>query len=79
MATTDEQGNKLPQPRIKKTVKSANERAQTKHLSTRCCGCGFRARGPEHSNGAHHRQWWNSLSKVQQEQKKSLAPLGDTQ
>jgi hypothetical protein len=61
MAITDEQGNKIPQPRIKKRDKSKAERATVaskakQGKSKRCPDCGYRVRTTGHSAGTHHIQ-----------------------
>ena len=74
---TDEHGNKLPQPRVHKRDKSAAKRRRTIEKSNCCCGCGYRIRSAGHSDGLHHRRWWDKLSKEEKVENKSLAPLGE--
>lgn len=74
MAITDTEGNKLPQPKIKKTIKSANERARIAGADNHCA-CGFHKRGVGHNNGSQHRQWWNQLDKPSQEKHVALEPI----
>ena len=62
MAITDDKGNKLPQMRIKKTVKSSRERMKAAELakenrgklSNRCPYCGYAIRSSGHFQGKHH-------------------------
>lgn len=61
MAITDEQGNKIPQPKIKRRDKSKTERATAANKakqgqSKRCPDCGYRVRTAEHSAGTQHIQ-----------------------
>ena len=60
MANTDEHGNKLPQPRIRKRDASRMKRErrimQGKKINPAFCDkCGFRVRSVNHMDGAHHR------------------------
>lgn len=63
MANTDKEGNKLPQPRMKKREKSIRERqiiiAEMGNPSApehprHCSVCGFRDRSPGHKTGNQH-------------------------
>ena len=58
---TDDRGNKLPQPRIKKTVQSRNvrlRRATVEHERNPafCKECGYRVRSKNHVGGEHHQK-----------------------
>jgi len=56
MATTDEHGNKLPQPRILKKDFSQmlRERRMLQNKPAFCDMCGFKVRTANHENGRHH-------------------------
>ena len=70
---TDEQGNKLPQPTIKKSTKSANERNRVAGQHNHC-QCGYHIRSIGHNNGNQHRSWWVGLRKDVQKQYSQLEP-----
>jgi len=73
MANVDNHGNKFPQFKLKKSVKSADERRQVAGKQNRCA-CGFHRRGLNHNNGNHHRSWWNNLSDTQKMKYRMIAP-----
>ena len=60
MAITDEQGNKITQPKVRKQIKGirlreiAANKAKTSG-GKRCPKCGYRIRSVNHSRGTHHR------------------------
>ena len=56
MANTDANGNKLPQPRIRKRDASRmkRERRIMQNKPAFCGMCGYRVRKPEHESGRHH-------------------------
>ena len=56
MATTDERGNKLPQPQIKKKDFSRMLREyRMQYKSCKHCDmCGYRVRSLNHESGRHH-------------------------
>lgn len=57
---TDEKGNKLPQPRIKKTVQSKTVRLRRMNREkinpAFCKECGYRVRSVNHVDGEHHQK-----------------------
>ena len=56
MAITDEYGNKLPQPRIKKKAASQmkRERRMLQNKPAFCDMCGYKVRSLNHESGKHH-------------------------
>lgn len=57
MANTDEHGNKIPQPRIKKKDFSRmlrERRMQDWHNTDFCKMCGYKVRTLNHESGRHH-------------------------
>lgn len=58
MASTDQYGNKIPQPRIGKKAASLMIRnRRTLNNNPRFCGmCGFSTRGQNHTSGSHHQE-----------------------
>lgn len=56
MANTDEHGNKLSQPQIKKKDFSQmiRERRMLRSRPAFCDMCGFKVRSVNHANGRHH-------------------------
>lgn len=58
MAITDQHGNKIPQPKVKKKDTSrAIRMLRMQDGNPRFCGeCGFRIRGGNHTSGKHHQE-----------------------
>lgn len=56
MANTDEHGNKIPQPKIKKKdfSRMLREFRMQENKPAFCDMCGFRVRTTNHENGRHH-------------------------
>lgn len=64
---TNKEGNKLPEPKIKKAIKSLNIRQKRisaiKPNVSFCDECGFRSRTANHNQGTHHKNAIRSAAK----------------